>query len=111
MGKSSTETKNAASHTPGPWSYHSWGKGNGIRFGIETSNHNHGLAGVAPNENASTLLTIAEHEANARLMAAAPDLLDACLRTLAAIDGGEDMSEGHVCIAFLRKAVRLARGQ
>lgn len=64
-------------HTPGPWSYHSWQRSDGTRFGIETADHRHGLGSIAPNENASTLLTMEQHEANARLIAAAPELLEA----------------------------------
>jgi hypothetical protein len=65
-------------HTPGPWNYHVWGTNSGKHFGIETADHRHGICGVSPNGNASTLLTIEQHEANARLIAAAPELLAAC---------------------------------
>lgn len=62
-------------HTPGPWSVHEWGKTCGTRFGIETADHRHGIASIAPNENASTLLTMDEHRQNAQLIAQAPRML------------------------------------
>ena len=66
-------------HTPGPWSYHKWGISSGTNFGIENADHKHGLAGITPNGNASTMIAMDEHEANAMLMAAAPELLAACM--------------------------------
>lgn len=82
-----------ANHTPGPWSYHTW-NASGKQFGIETADHKHGIAAVTPNVNASTLLTMEQHEANARLIAAAPDML-AALQGLNHM-GGDD--RGCYCI-------------
>lgn len=64
-------------HAPGKWSYYVHGKGSGKRFKIETADKRHALAAIVPNENASTLLTMEQHEANAKLMSAAPELLEA----------------------------------
>lgn len=91
------------SHTPGPWRIGSHPWNIVAESGLVASAQ---FRGYTP-----TALERAEVDANARLIAAAPDLLEACLRTMAALEGGEDLCEGHVCIAFLRKAVRLARGQ
>ena len=64
-------------HTPGPWSFHEWGAdGSGRQFGIETADHKHGIAGIQPNGNASSLISMEEHRANARLIAAAPTMAD-----------------------------------
>lgn len=64
--------------TKGPWAYHSWGaKASGRRFGIETADNRHGLAVIAPNESASSGLSMAEHEANAKLMSQSPLLFEA----------------------------------
>lgn len=95
-------------HTPGPWSYHKWGKGSGTRFGIETADHRHGIASVAPNENASTLLSMSEHEANARLIAAAPELLAALQKIFAWVDADCDPSIQSFDIA--RQAMNKAIG-
>ena len=65
-----------AQHTPGPWTVCEWTGPSGRRFLIETADMKHGLATIVPNENASTLLTMEQHRANAKLMSAAPDLLE-----------------------------------
>jgi len=99
-------------HTPGPWAYHSWKINGGSAFGIETADHTHGLAGIYPNGNASTLLTMEQHEANARLIAAAPDLLKClnaatkALRSYQYGNGSSDLAESiaDVCDVAIAKA-------
>jgi hypothetical protein len=66
-------------HTPGPWKFDSYGLKTGdARFFIETADNRHGIAGIRPTDTASALLSLKEHEANARLIAAAPDLFAVC---------------------------------
>ena len=67
-----TTTKTTeARHTPEPWAVHEWGSpGSGRRFGIETADQRHGLAAIAPNETASTMLSMDEHRANAHRIVA-----------------------------------------
>lgn len=45
-----------------------------------------------------------EQEANARLIAAAPELLAACRRVLAAVDDGDEMAAVDQCRAAVAKA-------
>ena len=67
-------------HTAGPWKYDVYGRKTGdTRFFIETTDNKHGIAAIRPTDTASSLLPIEEHEANARLIAAAPDLLEALI--------------------------------
>ena len=91
-------------HTPGPWSYHSWGKGSGKSFGIETADHRHGIAGVTPNGNASTLVSMKQHEANARLIAAAPELLEACQAIIDNWESGDLADAARQCFSAVAAA-------
>ena len=96
-------------HTPGPWSYHAWTANGGRRFGIETADHRHGIASIVPNETASTLLTMAQHEANARLISASPDLLAAIKvfvrdRATCPTANGADLDAWEMLKAAVRKA-------
>lgn len=96
-------------HTAGPWRYHEWTGGNGRRFAIETADHRHGIASIAPNENASTLLTMEEHQANARLIAAAPSMLDALDSIDEACQQGLNSAEPIHWEAALQDIMGLAR--
>lgn len=63
-------------HTYGPWKYGSYGTKTGdTRFFVETHDNRHGICGIRPTDTASSLLTIEQHEANARLIASAPQML------------------------------------
>ena len=97
------------SHTPGPWGYHEFGiqLGKG-RFYIDQQNGIHGIAAIIPLETASAALSPEEHEANARLIAAAPDLLAACEEMLAAIDHEYSVNPRNFPKA--REAIRKAKG-
>ena len=68
-------------HTPAPWQYYIDNGASGTRFHIESLNEHgkpqHGIALIAPNDTASTMLTMEQHRSNARLIAAAPELLEA----------------------------------
>jgi len=80
-GKIMTEKKGeavaqkAARHTPGPWEI--------LGFGHIYSATAINIAST----RGSLVLELNEMEANARLIAAAPDLLEACKEALAAIQG------------------------
>jgi hypothetical protein len=96
-----------ATHTAGPWACHSYAANGGKNFGIETADHRHGIAAIRPNDTASTMLSLEEHEANARLIAAAPDLLAACQAVAGVFEDYEDKPlYAQKCIA----ALTLARG-
>lgn len=121
MPDSNSQVAKRVEHTPGPWAYHSWGeKASGKRFSVETADHKHGIASIAPNINASTLLTMEQHEANARLIVAAPELLEA-LETAILRSGFYINGPTHpdVCedegdprwVGFARAAIAKARGQ
>ena len=71
-------------HTPTPWAYHSWDSASGKSFGIETADHRHGIAGITPNGNASTLLTMEQHESNAEHICRCVNLHDELVKALEA---------------------------
>jgi 4-aminobutyrate aminotransferase-like enzyme len=87
-------------HTPGPWmesSFEVWSPLNGKRFGKVVANLRRA---EAPDDEA---------RANARLIAAAPDLLEVAAMVLETIDGGGPVvtfQEAH--IAQLRAAIAKA---
>jgi len=82
--------------TPGPWTINEWSGDFQIGPGAE-------LVCEVPKGHGSQRL---EAEANARLIAAAPDLLEACKRI--AVDGfGVPIGD----LEFLRAAIAKAEGQ
>ena len=93
----------AAKHTPGPWNAFnaSWSEtfinAPGFDHGICCLDINH--ATEESQEAAEALMA-----ANARLIAAAPDLLDACRKALYAIKGREHDQ-------FIRDAIAKATGE
>lgn len=88
-------TKTKATHTPGPWSVSC--SGNDVE--------NVSGAGVC------ALYADETAEANARLIAAAPDLLAAAEAMLRSIDEGPAFGNGEIEIDKLRVAVAKARGE
>ena len=103
-----TETA-AAQHTPGPWAVEDnpWGGTPHVR-----TDRRRLLRMLAENNQ-----QIAEAEANARLIAAAPDLLAALEAVTAAVDAdytcglcGEEGEHAPICLVYvLRAAIRKAR--
>jgi hypothetical protein len=69
-----------AKHTPGPW--HVLALGKSCHFAIATKNAAPIQAGIAFCDYKSINLRHEDHLANARLIAAAPDLLEACVYIL-----------------------------
>ena len=67
-------------HTPGPWTYGV--PSPGANFSIYATRMSIGRLGIASNSKRA-----AEGEANARLIAAAPDLLEALRQVMGWIDG------------------------
>lgn len=94
-------------HTPGPWAFHSW-TASGKQFGIETADHRHGIASIRPNDTASSLLSMEQHEANARLIAAAPDLLAACQAVMEFLSNGTPVHPGALVQAEVFNAIAKA---
>ena len=89
-------------HTPGPWTH----EGQGDITGIEDNGFGRGPVDVC-----SVYLRAVEgrHEANARLIAAAPDLLEAleyCLDCL-----GDEFALPSDCQSTARAAIARARGE
>lgn len=96
--------KTNASHTPGPWKAH-W---NGL-WKI-TTKAGWLVAHLSPPKRAHGVFEPANVEANARLIAAAPDLLAA----LQAIVSNQDMADGEEprrLIAEARAAIVKAKGE
>jgi len=101
-------------HTPGPWTAHELGYEDGtwIHWSIEA----HGpiaygsIAHGGDNTNGSE-----NSEANARLIAAAPDLLDACqkMSDLLGIgkDYGRDLAKEHEAWLACKRAIEKAEGE
>ena len=70
------KTEQVVSHTPGPWKYH-LGRGANPRFHIQTT-AGYQITSTPELENGPIHYTESQSkEANARLIAAAPDLLEA----------------------------------
>ncbi len=100
-------------HTPGPWSAR--GRG-GMSDGGSTMMHSHFRGDIVHNRrtiiSSSSLLGIqgdtpSEAEANARLIAAAPELLEACRD---AVRVAYEAEMGADWVAQMRKAIAKAEG-
>ena len=87
-------------HTPGPWRADSTHVRTAINSIATVNNQRKHIAMINITKNPEYEITIEEHEANAMLIAAAPDLLEA-LEMLAAVDFGADGS--------VERGARLAR--
>lgn len=88
-----TTIKEKVKHTPGPWTYREGMISGGNKIKIAEMDQCH-----MPN---------IEHYANAALIAAAPELLEACKKAIIAIEE----RELTVAIAFLEAAIRKAEGK
>lgn len=88
----------AHKHTPGPWCV----EGVGIRALVRA-----GINGVIV--AVRHRLSAQEHEANARLIAAAPELLEAAMAFIAPFDGIEVVQDSD--IAKARAAIAKATGE
>lgn len=98
--------KTKPQHTPGPWKYDGAGFGN-IRPVKETGRN------IVYFGRAEGSEEFKERDANARLIAAAPDLLEACKLALERLRPGnirKDFS-GHVAYAALGAAIHKAEGK
>ena len=95
-------------HTPGPWRILPNYPGDG-RWNISTDNGVVEKVIVAPDDGWNSSYTeFTEREANARLIAAAPELLAACLLVLGHLNG----STGEVdAVAILDAAIAKAEGR
>ena len=79
---------NDAKHTKGPWIHSKHG------FNVLTADEMHSICAVhAPNPGHTSEKDVQEHLANARLIAAAPDLLEACEASLWAVNAAECLGE------------------
>jgi hypothetical protein len=92
-----------AQHTPGPWAI---GNASKRDFGAVTH--------VGPFDHPCGICEVYgavddEPQANARLIAAAPDLLEACEAVLAEVN--EPYNFDHDSIAMCRNAIKKAKGE
>jgi len=102
----------AAQHTPGPWTirpvFIAQKDSQSLHFG-EYALNLWGIAGRSTRLNTSPTLPRCEAEANALLMAAAPELLEA-LENLTALIGNDlvrNTAEDSNFMAFTRQSVRI----
>ena len=89
-----------ATHTPGPW------------YSTPTAGHEmHGQSAIASEANGKTVAIAYDGKADAHLIAAAPDLLEA-LQNAAEIMSGEDYShvKADMVRAICRRAISKAEG-
>jgi len=106
-----TEIKSA--HTPGPWTLRSYlgNPGDIYAWAIDRPKKGTVLALVEPQEWKG--ITVKDNEADARLISAAPDLLEACQLSLARESAQEvvtgDGDKG--LIVMLRAAIQKAKGK
>jgi hypothetical protein len=101
-----------ATHTPGEWSYHI-GRGKNPRWHIATKHGGYQIASTP--EISPAKAEAEEQEANARLLSAAPDLLEAsknAANVLAALATGQlkSLDKDSPALAALRDAVAKATG-
>lgn len=98
QSKSANETK----HTPGPWQANKWAPG----YSISAPDSQYTVCNLSDCNNA---------EANARLIAAAPDMLEACQQIINDSDmdaiHGAGRSVTHDAIDKVRAAIAKARGE
>jgi hypothetical protein len=92
----------AAKHTPRPWTARGENV-HGIQIGADKPNHPAGYVGIT---SVNTFRNRDEGEANARLIAAAPELL-AALKFL--VDRGLTYFEGRTSPGFTREQIEKAR--
>ena len=101
----------STSHTPGPWAWDGEGRIDALQF-RKVSPH---LVDGKPYMEGLVALPYscgghATHEANARLIAAAPELLEAVERALRHAQNIGIDSEGSSYVSTLRTAIAKARG-
>lgn len=94
----------AAKHTPGPWTH----EGQGDITGIEDNGHGRGTVDVC-----SVYLRTVEgrHEANARLIAAAPELLKALFELLAMCQRQTNFNDDGDMFERAAEAIAKATGE
>ena len=88
--------KTIRTHTPGPWRI---GDAGNTVFGPKTDR---------PSPQTIATLGVIDHAANARLIAAAPEMLDALRAVWAEADG--DWKSEHPTAALVRAAIAKAEG-
>lgn len=117
MGSKKAEQSNrldrSIAHTRGPWVAVEWSGGWTVYGGRLAATAGVEVARVEPNGE------FARHDADARLIAAAPDLLAACERVIDALkdhvliasspDGAQ--TQGREICSLLNAAIKKARGQ
>lgn len=100
-------------HTQGPWKWtNGWAMGSSDEPGHSCVQNNKGQLVFYSCDGCNLIGDDPEDLANARLIAAAPDLLDACERALEAIEKYPDKK--HPMTApeiIMRAAVRKAKGE
>jgi hypothetical protein len=90
-------------HTPGPWHIkHEWNIFSGERLVANTGGYTSNRDGEAVRQ---------ENIANANLVAAAPDLLDAAERVLRIVGGDPDRPDYAETIRDLALAIKKSRGE
>lgn len=95
-------------HTPGPWKVMAYGQS-------VMDSRNEFIASCVPEPRSA--VGAAEADANARLIAAAPELLEALAGLVKhycpppAISGSKWQNEGHLALVAARDAIRKARGE
>lgn len=87
-------------HTPGKWE--------AVEVGV--SDLENGVAICEVIADGRKLVCECAYEADAKLMAAAPELLDACEEALGALNGAECALPGYV-VAALERAIAKATGE
>jgi hypothetical protein len=92
-------------HTPGPWTHSQWGQTISINADGFT-----GIANINPSGNHKSGIPKPEDRANARLIAAAPDLLETAKLALADLqesekrNGYQNFKSGELLRAAIAKA-------
>lgn len=103
----------AAKHTPGPWTARAFSSvvGCPITAQPDRTKNTINLAGVYGSQHDSDAERRAEIEANARLIAAAPDLLSAARRALAVLRATGESVRPKNALGALHDAIVKASGE
>ena len=103
---------NKTKHTPGPWRAEEVFPGGGPEFSIKAAGKDYHVCGCGAYQHShpAASFTRDEGQANARLIAAAPELLEA-LRGMVGLHDNGTAYDSATTIAYARAAILKAEGK
>lgn len=107
----------SSKHTPGPWAWEAWGNDKSVKHTLAAppSSRRDGPSEYFPSLGARVLSVEdpIENPADVTLIAAAPDLLEACEAAIGWFGAGFDLptDPGDIVRSRMRAAIKKARGE